>query len=95
MLVRSLGPSDLRRDDPFVRAMVGYFERFAAEHGPLAGSIQGYPAGGLAVRCHAGTRALPPGTDPIAERWACSRGIDLARLRAALLRPVEVLPDAS
>jgi hypothetical protein len=54
LLVRNLGSSDLRRDDPFVRAVVGYFARFAAEHGPLTGSIQGYLAGGLAVRCHAG-----------------------------------------
>jgi hypothetical protein len=42
-----------------------------------------------------GERPLPPGTDPIAERWGYTRGIDLARLRAALNRPVELLPDAS
>jgi hypothetical protein len=56
LLVRNLAPGGLRRDDPFVRAVVGHFERFAAEHGPLAGSVQGYLAGGLGVRCHAGMR---------------------------------------
>lgn len=39
-------------------------------------------------------RALPPGTDPIAERWGYTRGVDIARLRAALRRPVDVLPEA-
>lgn len=28
-------------------------------------------------------RPLPPGTNPLAERWGFSRGIDVTRLRAA------------
>ncbi|MGH7292353.1 MAG: hypothetical protein ACREJT_14140 [Myxococcota bacterium] len=43
-----------------------------------------------------GERALPIGTDAIAERWGYSRGIDLLRLRAAMTGPVvEPLPAAS
>ena len=41
-----------------------------------------------------GERDLPPGTDPIAERWGYTRGVDVARLRAALRRPVDLLPEA-
>lgn len=40
-----------------------------------------------------GERNLPAGTDPIAERWGYTRGVDVARLRAALRRPVDVLPE--
>jgi hypothetical protein len=40
-----------------------------------------------------GERPLPAGTDPIAERWGFSRGVDLLRLRAAMTRRVELLPD--
>jgi hypothetical protein len=36
---------------------------------------------------------LPAGTDPIAERWGFSRGVDLLRLRAAMTRRVELLSD--
>jgi hypothetical protein len=40
-----------------------------------------------------GEPPLPPGTDPVAERWGYSRGCDMARLKAALRRPVAVLPS--
>ena len=40
-----------------------------------------------------GERDLPPGTDPIAERWGYTRGVDVGRLRAALGHPVDVLPE--
>ena len=56
MLVQSLGPNDLRRGDPFVSALVDYFGRFAADCGPLPHPVRGYLAGGLGVRCYAGTR---------------------------------------
>ncbi len=39
-----------------------------------------------------GEPPLPPGTDSVAERWGYSRGCDMARLKAALRRPVAVLP---
>jgi hypothetical protein len=41
-----------------------------------------------------GERPLPAGTDPIAERWGFSRGVDLLRLRTAMTSRVELLPDA-
>jgi hypothetical protein len=40
-----------------------------------------------------GERPLPPGTDPIAERWGYTRGVDVARLRRALRQPLELLPE--
>ena len=39
-----------------------------------------------------GERPLPPGADPIAERWGFSRGVDVVRLRAALQRRPDLLP---
>jgi hypothetical protein len=39
-----------------------------------------------------GERPLPPGTDPTAERWGFSRGIDLLRLRAGMSGSVDLLP---
>jgi hypothetical protein len=42
-----------------------------------------------------GERPLPAGTDPIAERWGFSRGVDLLRLRAAMAGPVGLLPDSA
>lgn len=56
MLVQALNTGDLRRDDPFVRAVVDYFRRFAASC-TLSHPIEGYLAGGLGVRCYAGARA--------------------------------------
>jgi hypothetical protein len=41
-----------------------------------------------------GERPLPAGTDPIAERWGFSRGVDLLRLRTAMTTRVELLPDS-
>jgi hypothetical protein len=40
-----------------------------------------------------GERALPAGTDPIAERWGYTRGADVGRLRAALRRSADLLPE--
>ncbi|MEK0083969.1 hypothetical protein [Benzoatithermus flavus] len=182
-LVQALNTGDLRRDDAFVRAVVDYFQRFAAGC-TLPRPIEGYLAGGLGVRCYAGARAtgdmffpgarvlippdtvllvrndgrehapifdhqytpdfgllhpdyakravdlaqhlrgqteaeavelaglragpgglaaetfwpgewpLPPGTDPVAERWGYTRGIDTARLARALRQePLDLLPE--
>lgn len=56
MRIAPLTPSDLRRDDPFVRATLAYFRDFVAGI-TLPRPIEGYLAGGLAVRCYAGSRA--------------------------------------
>ncbi len=56
MVIQRLGLNDFRRDDPFVRALVDYFSRFATECGPPPRPVRGYLAGGLGVRCYAGTR---------------------------------------
>ena len=56
MLIQSLGPQDVRRDDPFVHALVDYFDRFGAACNPHRHPVHGYLAGGLGVRCYAGTR---------------------------------------
>jgi uncharacterized nucleotidyltransferase DUF6036 len=56
VVIQRLGPNDFRRDDPFVRALVDYFSRFATECGPPPRPVRGYLAGGLGVRCYAGTR---------------------------------------
>jgi hypothetical protein len=42
-----------------------------------------------------GERPLPPGTDPVAECWGFSRGVDLLRLRAGMEGRAELLPDAT
>lgn len=42
-----------------------------------------------------GERPRPPGTDPVAERWAYTRGCDLARLKVALRAAPPVLPTAA
>jgi hypothetical protein len=56
MFIAELTPSDLRRDDPFVGAVVAFLARFRARiSGPLGG-LRGYLAGGLAVRCYTGSR---------------------------------------
>jgi hypothetical protein len=57
VFVARLTSADLRRSDPFVSAVVGYFDRFWAENGPSPDGLRGYLAGGLAVRCYAGSRA--------------------------------------
>ena len=64
-----------------------------AEAQGLAAVRQGLPA---RAPCPfwPGERPLPAGTDPIAERWGFSRGVDLLRLRTAMTSRVELLPDA-
>ena len=39
-----------------------------------------------------GEQPLPPGTDPVAERWGFSRGVDLLRLRAGMEGRAESCP---
>lgn len=56
MPISLLEVSDLSLADPFVDAVIGYFAKFRrSATGPLD-SLRGYLAGGLAVRCYAGTR---------------------------------------
>jgi hypothetical protein len=55
LLIEPLTPNDLRRDDPFVRAVVDYFRDFVAA-ASLPRPVEGYLAGGLAVRCYTGSR---------------------------------------
>ena len=90
-----------RIEDPEIRRRVGYLvdvvqhsrgqER--AEARALVAVRHGLPA---RPPCPfwPGERPLPAGTDPIAERWGFSRGVDLLRLRAAMTSRVELLPDA-
>jgi hypothetical protein len=56
VFVARLTSADLRRSDPFVSAVVAYFDRFRAEIGTPLGDLRGYLAGGLAVRCYAASR---------------------------------------
>lgn len=81
MQVRKLDRADLR-DDPFVRAAVRHLTGLLTEPGSQVSSVQGYLAGGLGVRCYAGSRVtgdidmffvggrvlVPPGTT-ILVRW--------------------------
>lgn len=57
MLLETPGPDLIRRHDPFVRAVLSYFEALGREAGALAQPVDGYLAGGLGVRCYAGSRA--------------------------------------
>jgi hypothetical protein len=63
-----------------------------AEARELAAVRDGLPAR-PPCPCWPGERQLPASTDPIAARWGFSCGVDLVRLRAAMTRPVEPLPD--
>jgi hypothetical protein len=56
MFIAGLTASDLRRGDPFVQAVVAHLARFRAGINAPLGALRGYLAGGLAVRCYAGTR---------------------------------------
>jgi hypothetical protein len=91
-----------RIEDPETRRRVGYLVD-VVQH---ARGQERAEAQGLAAILHRlparapcpfwpGERSLPAGTDPIAERWGFSRGVDVLRLRAAMTTSrVELLPDA-
>jgi hypothetical protein len=56
MPIPPLDPNSLRRDDPFVAAVLRYFEGFGRESPPPQNPIDGYLAGGVGVRCYVGAR---------------------------------------
>jgi hypothetical protein len=88
-------------EDPETRRRAGYLVdvvqhargQVRAEARELAAVRHGLPA---RPPCPfwPGERPLPAGTDPIAERWGFSRGVDILRLRAAMMSRVELLPDS-
>lgn len=87
--------------DPRLRRRLGYLVDLVqhlrgqteAEAAELAGLRAGL-GGLIAETFWPGERPLPPGTDPVAERWGYTRGIDTARLARALRQePLDLLPE--
>jgi hypothetical protein len=56
MFIAGLTPSNLRRGDPFVEAVVAHLARFRAGISAPLGGLRGYLAGGVAVRCYIGSQ---------------------------------------
>ncbi len=56
MFIAELTASDLRERDPFMAALAAYFNDLGARAGAASRRVQGYLAGGLAVRCYTGSR---------------------------------------
>ena len=56
MFIAELTASDLRRDDPFVAAVIAYLDDLGARAGASAAGVHAFLAGGLAVRCYSSAR---------------------------------------